>query len=289
MNEQPAVTEMKLVPIDLYREMAAQGVRESHDTTNTGSEATPSVALPRKTLEPQGRSISAIRDAVMGAEDAQSNHLLQQQPIWTHNDPTTLPEFSQKTSVLKTHQEFVNTVNRTDLPEHLHRALIKITRANYLKAIKYNSHSDDMNYDDDDDDDDDEYRYNAARGIKNVLSRVGKTKKKVSKDVLAALSQHSAHIRWDRFGNIIKPENVQYIRNLYELLNVMVYKDKIITANYIKETAKLLSPFYTTKILDMIKNTKLLEVLDTKPYIQAMSTPTSTSPSHRFRRLSFKY
>ena len=41
-----------------------------------------------------------------------------------------------------------------------------------------------MNYDDDDDDDDDvddEYRYNAARGIQNVLSRVGKTKKKYLK------------------------------------------------------------------------------------------------------------
>ena len=61
--------------------------------------------------------------------------------------------------MVKAHEDFVKTLNRTDLPEHIHRALIQITRANYLKAMKYNSFDGIDDYDDDDDDYDDNYDY----------------------------------------------------------------------------------------------------------------------------------
>ena len=300
------VTEMKLVPIDVYREWSTQASNDTPSTEVSRPSLTPSrsIASIRENLGAGNRGDSGVNTAtaataaVAGLTEAKLGGARQpqDQPIWTHNDPTTLPEFSQNTSILKAHQEFVNTLNRTDLPEHLHRALIQITRANYLKAMKYNSHDDDDNEGDDDDDDylgfktsvkGSDYRYNASRGIENVLSRTSNIKKKIAKRILETLSRHSAHIRWDRFGNIMKPVNVKYIRNLDDLLNVMMYKDRSNSANSIKEASNLLSPFYNVNIQNMIKNTKLLDTFETKKPLLHGTPTTSSSSKNTYRRLTF--
>ena len=67
----------------------------------------------------------------------------------------------------------------------------------------------------------------------------------------------------------------------------MMYKDKIVTANAIKDVSNLLSPFYNIKIINMVKNTKLIDALDNKHNVQHYTPAAAASPKHTYRRVLF--
>ena len=148
-SRQPAVTAMKLIPIELYQELKCDAAARQDNTPPT-SRSIASIREKYLVEDPRNAAKAGAAAAAtypnkpppaavnVGAGGSAAGVQIQQ-PIWTHVDPSKLPEFSQHTSVQKAHEDYVQTLNRADLPEHLHRALIRIARANYLKAMKYNS------------------------------------------------------------------------------------------------------------------------------------------------------
>ena len=144
-----------------------------------------------------------------------------------------------------------------------------------------------------------DYKYNAARGVELVLSRITNNKKKLATKMLTALSKHTTQLWWDRLGNITMPISFKIIKNVLDLLNLMMYKERKTTASSIRDATTLLTPLNDVKLLNMIQNTRLKEALDDtlgNTYLQystpirpnaAAATLASSSSPHTFKRVLF--
>ena len=106
-SQQPAVTAMKLIPLELYHELKRDAAARQDNTPAAAAPPSRSIASIREKYlveDPRNAAAAAIHPnkpaAVnVGAGSASSAGLRIQQPIWTHLDPSKLPEFSQHISV----------------------------------------------------------------------------------------------------------------------------------------------------------------------------------------------
>ena len=101
--------------------------------------------------------------------------------VWNHDDPTTLPKYSNQHKIASSLDEYESILN-SKIPQHLKIKLLDFYKQKYMNSLQNNDI--DNTSDDDSDTEDETNLKNMQTGLHKVLANIGSTQKKNKRKIL---------------------------------------------------------------------------------------------------------